>query len=653
MIAITGGLGLLALLLALVPGPRSLVAGLANTVFGTAIAVLGGAAILGRAGSITLASGLPGIEMQLSPSPLGGIFLVIIGAVGAVAALFGIGYAHGAAGSRTAWASYAAFLAGMALVPLAGDVVTFLLGWELMALASTILLLAEHRERSSVSSAALWYSVMTHLSFLLVLAGFAVLAVRAGTTSLAGIAAAHVASGVPVFVVLLGCATKAGMVPLHVWLPRAHPEAPSHVSAVMSAAMVKLGIYGMALVALQLAPGLGRWWGAGLMLAGALSAVYGILFASVAGDVKRLLAYSTTENVGLAVTALGAYVVLRASQPDIAGVALLACVLLVASHAAFKTTLFLGAGAILHATGERDMDKLGGLAVRMPVTARSFAVGALGAAALPITGGFVAEWVLLQAVIHASGSSHRLVALLFPVATAVVALTLGLALLTFVKCAGITFLARPRSEAAAQAHEANGWMRTGMALAALAVVGLGLVPGYGAQVVTRAVPEAAGALSGWAGLGLPGAMTGIDPVRLLALSLVLLLPVAITIAVQRRRRPRRIVELGWGCGQSTPTARMEYTATSYAEPLARIFARPLHLRRSLSLPTGQPVTEASQQVRFEQHIDDSTNRALFEPVARALLRLGDLGRRLHNGSIHRYLMFSFVAVLVVVVVASL
>ena len=254
-----------------------------------------------------------------------------------------------------------------------------------------------------------------------------------------------------------------------------------------------------------------------LLALGAVSAVYGILQASVASDLKRLLAYSTTENVGLMFLAVGTGLLLRSvGVPGPADVAIVSCLLLVVSHAAFKSTLFLGAGSVLHATGERDLDRMGGLGARMPVTSAAFGIGALGAAALPVTAGFVAEWALLQSLIHGARPDNRLVAVAMPVAVAVVALTAGLALMTFVKAYGIAFLARPRSAGATDAHEATRSMQAAMLLAGALVLGLGLVPGLVAEAAARAAGVSGVGSGGWFGVDLPGVERGPRPGRPLA-----------------------------------------------------------------------------------------------------------------------------------------
>jgi hydrogenase-4 component B len=641
---------------------RSRLAGGAAAALGIAGVVTGAAAMAstGAARGLRVPIALP-LEapldpLLLAPDELGGVFLLLAGSVVAMTAVYGIGYASGAAASRSGWAAFAVFALGMQLVPAAADVVSFLLAWELMALGSTILVLADHRLRAAVVPATLWYAVMTHLSFLLLLGGFAVLASAADGTSFTAIAGAGVTGGTAsvAFVLLLaGFATKAGLVPLHVWLPRAHPEAPSHVSAAMSAAMVKMGVYGVLLVLLRLLPAGPSWWGVLLLVLALSSALYGILQASVASDLKVLLAYSTTENVGLILTAVAVAVLLNgAGQPGIADVALTAALLLAVSHAAFKTVLFLGAGSVLHATGERNLDRLGGLAPTMPVTSITFGVAALGAAALPVTSGFAAEWVLLQSLIHGEGTSDQLVAVALPITVSVVALTAGLALLTFVKAYGIAFLARPRSDGAARAREANAPMRVAMLIGTAAVIGLGLAPGPVAAALARAVGASGVEVVGTLGVSLPAVSALLDPVVLVLLAAVVAIPVALAQLAAARRAPRRDVDLAWGCGGIRVSPTMQYTATSYAEPLVRVFDDALQPRRDLQVSHADESQYLVSRVRFRQRVSDVVSDRIYEPVARGALGLGVSARRLQNGSIHRYLGFSFAALLIVLVAVT-
>lgn len=635
---------------------RNILAGSACAAVAAAGAVTGALALVGRQGSVALSTALPVAPLTLAPDRLGGLFLLVAGVVGVGACVYAIDYVHGAAASRTQWSALAVFLLGMQLVPAADDAVTFLLAWELMAGASAVLVLADQAHRAVAREAALWYAVMTHVSLVAILSGFAVLAGQTGGTrfdALAGADAGSAAGSVAFVLLVVGFAAKAGLVPLHVWLPRAHPEAPSHASALMSAAMVAMGVYGMVLVATRLLPGGPTWWAVLLVALGAVSALYGILQAAVASDVKRLLAYSTSENVGLMVLALGVSVLLRGYQvPGAASVALVACLLLVVSHAAFKATLFLAAGAVLRTTGERDLDRLGGLVHRMPWTTGAFAVASLGAAALPVTGGFVAEWALLQALIHGAQPQDRLVAVAVPLALAVIALTAGLALLTFVKAFGIAFLARPRSDGASAAREVPATMVVPMVAGAVLVIALGLVPGPLAELLARAAGVAGAQGVGLGGLELTVVDALLDPVALVALAAVVVLPLVVGSVVLARRRPAVVDAAGWGCGGIRTSPRMQYTATSYAEPLMRVFDDALKPSRDVEVTHVAESRYLAARVLYRQEVADAVEVRAYAPLIRTADRLADRARGVQNGSIHRYLAFAFGALVVVLLVVS-
>jgi len=657
-------LAAVAMALALVPGERarSVLGGGANAAMGVAGVVTGVLAMTGTTGGLQFSVAVPTEPLTFVPDRLGGLFIVLASAVGVLVSVYGSASVHGASASRTAWFALPLFLLGMQLVPAASDAISFLLAWEAMALGSTILLLAEHASSSRVSSATVWYAVMSQVSFLLILAGLAVLSAAADGTSFAELAAVAPASA-PValasVLLVLGFGSKAGLVPMHVWLPRAHPEAPSHVSAAMSAAMVKMGIYGILLVAVRFFPGGPDWWGILLLALGGVSAVYGILQASVSSDLKVLLAYSTTENVGLIVLAVGASVLLGAHGVDAAaGAALVAALLLTVSHAAFKVTLFLAAGSVLHATGERNLDHLGGLARRMPFTAAAFGIAALGAAALPISSGFVSEWVLLQSLVHGTRvdgvAVSVTVSIAMPLVVAVVALTAGLAVLTFVKAYGIGFLARPRSPAAGSARESRGVMRGMLVTGAVVVVLLGLVPGPLGSLIATIVPTG-GAVetAGLLGIGLPGLGAILDPVALSILAAVLASLVIVATVRAARRQPERIDASVWGGGGERALPRMQYTATSFAEPVVRVFDDVLQPARDVEMTHAGESRYLVQRVRFSQSVADLVEHRIYRPVLSAVDRFGILARRIQNGSIHLYLLYSFVAILVVLVVATI
>ncbi len=438
---------------------------------------------------------LSGVHIELDR--LGGFFMALTGAVAAPVGCYLIGYVRREHLGRVPMAVVPLFVAAMLLVPAAGSVTTFLLAWELMAIASLILVLSEHA-RPQVRSAGLWYAVMTQLGFIAILVGLVVLAAAGGSDRFAGLGAVCDGVRAAVFMLtLVGFGSKAGLVPLHAWLPRAHPEAPSPVSALMSAAMVNLGIYGIVRFDLQLLGPGPRWWGLALLAVGGTSALYGVLQASVAADLKRLLAYSTTENMGLITLALGAATLFAdtgAYGP--ASIAAAAAMLHMIAHAAFKSLAFMAAGSVLAATGLRDLDLLGGLARRMPATTVFFGVAALGACGLPLGAGFVSEWLLVQSLIHAAPGHDPIVALTTPLAVGVVALATGLSVAAMTKVFGIGFLARPRSTQAEAAREAPASMRAGMAIAAGRLPGAGGGTAAGRTHGVRGRRDAAGRSGG-------------------------------------------------------------------------------------------------------------------------------------------------------------
>ncbi|MFG2018793.1 proton-conducting transporter transmembrane domain-containing protein [Actinomadura geliboluensis] len=635
-------------------GARRAAAGTLTAAGGAAAAAAGAAAMLGGEWSARLPGLLPLAGVRLALDPLGGLFLAVTGAVAVCAAVYGIGYTrHGDLGGRVPQAMLPVFAAAMALVPAAASVSTFLLAWELMALASLLLVVAEHRSRDEVRAAGLWYAVMTHLGLVVILAGLAGFAAAAHGESFERLRAA--ADGLPpagraaVFLaVLFGFASKAGIAPLHVWLPRAHPEAPSHVSALMSAAMVNLGVYGIVRVGFDLLGGGPAWWWLIVLAAGGLSALYGILQAAVAADLKRLLAYSTCENMGLVLVGVGASGLFAASGArTLSALALTAALLHIVNHAGFKTLLFLAAGSVLHATGTRDLDALGGLRTRMPATTALFGVGALMASALPLGNGFVSEWLLLQSLVHALPTGGTVIAVTMPLAVAAVALSAGLAIAAFVKAFGVGFLARARGAAAERAREAPAPMLAGMAAAAGACVVLALSPGLVLPAIARPVAVAVpgpDAVSGPVTLRLAGLSGTMSPLLIAVFLLVAAVGLlALLRAAATRRAARRPARL-WDCGAGPMTARMEYTATSFAEPLQRVFDDVLAPETDLDVTPLKESAYLVDSVTYRTRIGDRVEHRLYRPVLAAAARTGEAARGLANGSVHRYVGYGFYAV---------
>lgn len=681
---------------------RPFAVGLLTAVVGVGGVLAGGAALGGQTWSLTLPHLLALGDAVLAVDALSGAFLLLVGAVAVAAGAYSVGYTSpaglhaaaddqaaplggvtrppeqagdhdaatgygDAAASRTSQAVLPLFVAAMILLPAAASVTTLLLLWELMALSSLVLVLAEHRLRPAVRDAGLWYAGMTHAGLVAIVLGLVVFAAGAGGESFAelrsGAGDLTPAARSLVFVLIfLGFGSKAGMVPLHVWLPRAHPEAPSHVSTLMSAAMVKLGLYGLIRVWFDLLGGGPRWWGVLVLAVGVLSALYGVLQASVATDLKRLLGYSTTENVGLMLVGVGAAGMFAADDNRTLASLLMAAALLHAvNHAAFKTLLFLGAGSVLRATGLRDLDRLGGLASRMPVTTALVAFGSLAAAALPPGNGFVSEWLLLQGLIHSltgPGSPAVVVAVSMPLAVAVVALTAGLGVATFVKAFGVGFLARPRSAPAAAATESPLSMRAGMGLAAAACAGLALAPATTGEPLTRVLRVLPSVRDGspLAGSGVTLRLAGIagsmSPVLIAFGLLVGAVGVAALARGLGRGLPRRVA-LVWGCGGTRLDPRMEYTATSFAEPLTRVFDDVLRPEQDVDVTPYAESRYLIESVRYRQRVPDRLESRLYPPLLTAAQWWGRWSRRLANGSVHRYLAYGFVGLLAVLVVVGI
>jgi len=640
---------------------RPAAVGMGTALTGLAGAVSGVDAVLGGSMSVALPGVLPLAGVSLALDPLGGLFIAVTGGVALAAGIYGISYSrsHGANG-RGVQAVFPLFVLAMLLVPAASSVGTFLVCWELMALTSLLLVVAEHRRGPEVARAGRWYVVMTHLGFVAVLIGLLVFAARAGDDSFRAMreVGRHLSPGLAglVFVVTsVGFASKAGILPLHAWLPRAHPEAPSHVSALMSAAMVNLGVYGIVRVGLDLlgsgaGAGAGWWWSLVLGL-GAVSAVYGILQAAMDTDLKRLLGQSTTENMGLVLVGVGAAGLFATSGNRVlAGLALAAALLHVVNHAAFKTLLFLAAGSVLRATGTRDLDALGGLRSGMPWTTGAFGLGALAASALPPGTAFVSEWLLLQALIHglptAGGSGGTTAAIAMPLAVAAVALTAGLAVATFVKAFGIGFLAKPRSAGAEHARESPPGMLAGMGVAGVACVVLAVLPTVvlsGVEAAAGAAVGGAEAVSGALTVRLVGVTGELSPLMLTLALLAALVMVVGAVRVVAARRTARTARL-WDCGGGPMSARMEYTATSFAEPLQRVFDDVLRPEQDVDVTHHEESRYLVRAVEYRRKVPDRIERRLYEPVLAAVATWGRAGRRLATGSVHRYLGYGFYTV---------
>lgn len=643
--------------------PKVRTAGVAALVWVSCLAALTlGVRVLASGDAVSWSSSqllpLAGVSVRLTS--LGALFVVTSALVALAATLYWLGYAHHGLSSRSGASALALFVASMLAVPMAESVTTFLVLWELMALSSLVLVANDHARREAARSAAQWYAVMTHLGAGAILAGFVLVAAHSHGQDFTSLAHAHLSSAtrsVAFLLFVVGFASKAGAVPLHVWLPKAHAEAPGPASALMSGAMVNLGIYGVILTGRVLLGGGPSWWWIVVGALGIVSALYGALYAATSTDVKRLLAYSTSDNMGLVLLAVGASGLFNASgQAKVGALAMASALVLLINHAAFKSTLFLASASIQVATGTRDLDRLGGLMRTMPVTGPVFLVGALSVAALPPFNGFVSEWMLFQSLLHAIPSPTTQVVVMVALGVATLALTGGLTVVAFVKASGIGLLGRARSDEAAQAHEVPASMRWGSGLLAGACLVLGVAP----LLELRAVDRAMGGLGtaslaggGWSVLHL-GAFRGELAPALVGAALVLGVLVVTLVRRVRRARAWSVLRASepWGSGREVQTARMQYTATSFAEPLQRVFDDVVRPERDLDVDHAAESRYYIERIRLRSANVDLVERALYRPLQRGLAWWGERARVLQNGSVHRYLAYGLVALVVVLVVVA-
>jgi hydrogenase-4 component B len=656
MLAVVGGWLLIALTGVLALRRFTLVSRIlfpAGGVLGLVLFGLSLVAVFSGAEVAVLPVGLPDLPFHLRLDGLSAFFLMVIGAVSAGVSIFAAGYFRKAEGTPPGLLclEYHVFLASMALVVLADDAYAFMVMWETMALSSYFLVTANHRV-AEVRHAGYLYLTMAHIGAVAILLSFGVLQANTGDYTFANMRAQHPSpfwASIAFLLALLGFGAKAGLLPLHVWLPEAHPAAPSPVSALMSAVMLKTAVYGMLRVSFDLLHTQYWWWGGLLLALGLATALFGVVFAAVQVDMKRLLAYSSVENIGMVFASIGLALIFSAyGMKALAALALTASLYHVASHAVFKSLLFLSTGCVLHATAERSLGKLGGLIRYMPWVAWVTLVGVLTSAGLPPLGGFVSEWLLLQSFLFTPGLPDPLLNMLIPVVAALIALVTALAGYTMVKFFGVIFLGQPREEKLAQAHDAGAWERVGMFWLALGCVGLGLLPVQFIQVIDPVTQQLIGA-----GLGRTVAASGwlLAPISVERASygpVIFLIGVAASFALaylmvrwfyhgRLRRAP------AWDCGYPWQTARMQDTAEGFGQPIRQIFEPFFRMRRELPTPFD---THPRYQVVVEDHFWGW----LYLPLAALAGRIGRLFGLLQQGRISIYLLYSFVTLIAVLVV---
>ena len=615
---------------------------------GAALAAVAALSLSHPVERLVLPVGLPDLPVHLRLDALSSLFLFLLGAASAGISIFAAGYFRRGEGTAPGLLclQYHLFLASMGFVFLADDAYSFMLAWETMALSSYFLVTTQHRI-PEIRQAGFLYLLMAHLGAIAILLSFGILQGGSWHFTFDAMRAAHLGPNwatTAFCLALIGFGAKAGLVPLHVWLPEAHPAAPSPVSAVMSGIMLKTALYGMIRVSFDL---LGQplwWWGLVPLSLGLFSALYGVVFAAAQTDMKRLLAYSSIENIGILFTGLGLAIVFAGvDMRAAAALTLIATLYHAMNHAFMKSLLFLGTGAVLHATGERNLGHLGGLIHRMPWVAWLTLLGVLAIAGLPPLNGFVSEWLLLQSFLFAYKVPHPFVNMLLPLGAALLALAAALAGYVMVKFYGVIFLGQPREPALQRAHDAGIAERTGLVWLALGCLLLGFFPANIISllsIVTRQLNLGglpAGDAPWWLLVPIPERQSSYAPLVFFA---VIVIVVALSILSVRFFYHQRVRKgAAWDCGFGGLNSRMQDTAEGFGQPIRHLFQPLFVMVRALPSPFDV-------KPRYRLEIGDRVWRGVYEPLGRAVRYTADKLAWLQQGRIATYLLYSFVTLVV-------
>ncbi|MCC6471539.1 MAG: hydrogenase 4 subunit B [Alphaproteobacteria bacterium] len=594
----------------------------------------------------TLPVGLSWIGAHFRLDPLSGFFMAVVDLGGLMASLYGLGYGRHAEDPGRVLAFFPPFLGAMNMVLLADDAFVFLLSWEFMSLSSWLLVVAHHREAEN-RHAGYVYLVMAGCGTFALLLAFGVLAGADGGYAFGAIRASAPSAGLAtlaLLLALLGAGSKAGLVPLHAWLPLAHPAAPSHVSALMSGVMTKVAVYGFVRIVFDLIAGPAWWWGLVVLSVGGLTAVSGVLYALMQQDLKKLLAYSTVENIGIVFIGLGLSLAFQAQgRAGAAALGLVAALMHVLCHSLFKSLLFFGAGAVLAQTGQRDLDRLGGLIHRMPLTALFFLVGSAAIAALPPLNGFVSEWLTFQAILLSPQLPDWALRLTVPAVGAILALAAALAATCFVRAFGIVFLGRPRSPEAAAARETDRWQVWAMGTLACLCLVVGVMPALFVDLLAPVSKMLVGKsldhqlVLPWLSLvPIAEARSSYNGLLLaLFIGLSALLP---ALAIRRFASSASRRGAIWDCGTPATDPATQYSAGSFAQPIRRVFgAMAFRAREEVEMPLPGDMRPA----RFRVTLTDLAWDGLYMPVARGVGAVADRLNYLQFLTIRRYLSLVF------------
>ncbi|MDP2811820.1 MAG: hydrogenase 4 subunit B [Rhodocyclaceae bacterium] len=603
-----------------------------------------------------LAIGLPTLPFHLRLDNLTAVFALLLGFTSVGISIFAVGYfrQNESAALGLLCFEYHLFLASMLMVLLADDAYAFMVAWESMALSSFFLVTTDHRHEA-IRSAGYLYLLIAHIGAISILLAFGVMTGGAGDYSFAGMRAQELSpfwASVAFLLALVGFGAKAGLLPVHVWLPEAHPAAPSPVSAMMSGIMLKTAIYGLLRVSFDLLDSPLWWWGVVAMAVGLATALFGVLYSAVQNDMKRLLAYSSIENIGLLAVGIGLTLIFHAYRMEaLAALALTAVLYHCLAHAGFKSLLFLCTGSVLHATGERSLSKLGGLIHRMPWVAWLALVGVIAGAGLPPLSGFVSEWLLLQAFLFSPGLPHSWLNMVVPVAAAVVALVAAMAGFAMVKFYGIIFLGQMRDPALKDAHDAGPWEKAGLVWLTGLTVLLGVLPATVISLIDAATHQLLGSglaermrEQGW------WMLAPISPERASYEPLIFLATIVASLLLGRwlvhrlyHGRTRRTT--AWDCGYIFGSPRAQDTAEGFSQPIRRIFDAMFRIEFHIpSIRDAQP--------HYYVKVEDPFWHWLYLPLARLTHWISDLMAPLQGGRIAIYLLYGFLTLIVLLLVAQ-
>ncbi len=614
----------------------------------------GGLALLGnQVEQAVLPVGLPWLHVCLRIDPLSAFFFFIVGFVTFVTSCYGPSYIsrHVEDGEHavvTLTFFTGLFVGGMYLVLLAADAFSFMIAWEMMSVASYFLVAYQH-DRAENRSAAFLYLLMAVVGGAFILLSYGVLAGFGDGFSFAAMAQAKLSptwATIAFLLAFVGFGMKAGIVPLHVWLPQAHPVAPSHISALMSGVMLKVAVYGFIRFVFDLLGGIHWQWGVLVLLVGAISALMGVLYALVQHDLKRLLAYHSVENIGIIYIGLGLSMLFAATgHKEVAAVALIAALYHCLNHALFKSLLFLGAGAVLEKSGQHNMEHMGGLIKKMPVTAACFLIGCVSICALPPFNGFVSEWLIYQSALQGTVLHSGILGAVVPITAAMLALTGALAIACFVKVYGVVFLGLPRTKQIEEATEVPRGMQFSQIVLSISCLVFGLFPAWTANVINVIPQKLIGA--GYAGAN-SGSWLWLTPVSketasygALAVMAGLLVSWVIAYFVLHpvgRSKHTRIAP-AWDCGFGPLNSRMQYTATSFAMPIRRIFSFAWHVKERVE-PAHQ-----GKGLHYFLYVGDWVWMVLYAPIGKLIHKVAERTARIQGGNLRVYLCYSFFTLL--------